>query len=120
MSTDDDLNLRKRFTEEVKMGQQPTDRLWAAIAVLALIAILSGLVTVIYAETTRNFLEEGRRLGYERGAVECMQVVVDNDRTFDLPNYCRREDVVFYYPPEVCDEYFGGDSADCGRLWVDP
>ena len=87
--------------------------------VLILVALLSGGITVIYSETTRNFLDDGRQLGFQRGAVECMQVVVDNDRTFDLPSYCRLEDVVFYYPPEVCDEFFSGHSS-CGRLWVDP
>jgi hypothetical protein len=93
----EDLDARPRLEKIAAMNQQPKDRLWAAIIVLAIIALLSGGITIVYSETTRNFLDDGRQLGFQRGAVECMQVVVDNDRTFDLPSYCRLEEVVFYY-----------------------
>ena len=118
-SSNDELNIRDRLIEVGRQGQEPKDRLWAAIAVLALIALLSGGITIIYAETTRNFLDDGRALGFQRGAVDCLQVVIDDDRTFGLPPYCARPEVRAYYPPEVCDEYFDGTSG-CGTLWVDP
>jgi hypothetical protein len=105
-----------RISEALRMGQEPKDRLWAVIYVLIVIVLLVGAITVIYAESTRNFLETGRSLGFERGAVDCLTIVVDNDRDFALPQYCQRAEVVVYYPPEVCDTYLP-DLPVCGEGW---
>ena len=98
------------------MGQEPHDRLWAAVYVLIAIALLAGLTTIIYAENTRNFLEVAQELDYESSAILCMSVVVDNDRNFDIPRYCDNPEVVVHFPPEVCEVYFT-EEATCGDKW---
>lgn len=118
MPADKEMTLYDRIVEATTMGQQPKDRLWAAIAVLIIVASISGLVTVLYSESTRNYLETSREIDFQRGAVDCLTIIVDNDRYFALPTYCSRSEVRAHFPPEVCEQFFAREN-DCGRYWVD-
>lgn len=109
-------NIRERIQKVAIQDQQPKDRLWGVIFVVAVLVFALGATTVLYSESIQNFLTNGRELGYERGAVECLQVVVDDDRDFELSGYCGKQQVIIYYPPTVCDEYFPG-REDCGNKW---
>lgn len=120
----DDQSITERLVDAAKMGQEPKDRLWAAISVLVVIVLLVGAVTIYYAAETvsatdRNyeFLRDSRELGYERGTVDCLIAIAVDVRTFERSSYCAKPEVILYYPPEVCAEYFMHD-ATCGDEWV--
>lgn len=109
MNSEEEPTIRERLVEASQMGQEPKDRLWAVIIVISfLVLILGGLMV-----ETRVYLSEGRTLGYKRGAVDCLTVAVDNDTTFDLPNYCYDPKLVVHYPQGACEEFFP-DVATCG------
>lgn len=114
--SDTQPSIKERVSDALKMGQEPKDRLWGAVYVLIVLVAIVGLLVVFTQNSTRNALDENTTLGFERGATYCMTVVVDGDRTFDLPNYCQRPEVVVHYPPEVCVEFFPDDGA-CSREW---
>lgn len=116
---DNNLDIQDRLAKVASMHQQPKDRLWAAIAVLIVIALLSGGITAYYAERTIDFHQTDREAGDQRGAVDCLQVVIDDDRNFGLPSYCARPEIILYFPPEVCEVYFEG-AASCGDRWQTP
>lgn len=110
-----------RISERLKADQEPRDRLWGAIIVLAVIAIIVGCIAFeAYqsSEAGNKALSDAQSVGFQRGAVDCLTVVVDNDRTFDIPDYCRRVEVIQWYPPQVCAAYFA-DAAygTCGGKW---
>lgn len=115
----DDQSTREGLSERFKRGQEPTDRLWAAIFALVVLILLVGGLTVIYAEAARTYMEADRKIDYERGSVICMTVVLDNDRTFGLPPFCRRQEVIEFFQPEVCKEFFA-DNRVCGDRWTEP
>lgn len=94
------------------MGQEPIDRIWGIILALVIVVAASGLLSV----SNRLYMHESRRLGYERGAVDCLSVIVYNDRDFFLPDYCQREELIIYYPPQVCKTFFEKRSG-CSREW---
>lgn len=76
--------------------------MWAVIIVVSiLVFLLGGLIL-----ETRFYLSEGRTLGYKRGAVDCLTVLVDGDRDFGLPSYCSDTRLVIYYPAPVCNLYY--------------
>lgn len=114
--SDNRPSLNERLAVALRMGQDPVDRLWSAIYALVVIILLVGGITVVYAEETRHSHSDIRELGFQRGSVDCLSVVVDNDRTFGLPAYCRLDDIVIYYPPEICDSFFP-DAESCGDEW---
>lgn len=114
--SDVEPTIRERIFESSKNDQEPRDRLWAAIYVLVVLVMVVGSITVVYSQATRDYLETNRVLGFERGSVECLSLIIDNDRRLQLPPYCHRSEVVVYYPPEVCDEFFHGSDL-CGRDW---
>lgn len=114
--SEDDLSIKDRLVEASKMGQEPKDRLWAAIVALVLIVFVVGGVSIAYAEGTKTYLREEHDLAFQRGSVDCLQVVIDDDRNFGLPGYCGRHEVLIHFPPEVCDTYFP-EEVDCGSRW---
>lgn len=114
--SDTNKTTRKRLSHALRAGQEPIDRLWAAIYVLILIVVLVGITTVYYAESNQNYQGTTRVLGFERGSVDCLSVVIDNDRDFDIPPYCRRSEIVVYYPSEVCEAFFA-HSDICSKNW---
>lgn len=105
-----------RVFKSLSMGQDPKDRLWAAIYALILLVIVVGMTSFLGNEQTQDTLSESRTQGFERGAVVCLTVVVDDDRAFAPPTYCKRPEVTAYYPPEVCAEFFD-QSAACSEKW---
>lgn len=107
--------LRRLFTA-LKMGQEPKDRLWAVIYVLIALVMLVGALIISHEVETQHTADTSTNMAFERGSVDCLSVIVDSDRTFQLPLYCQRSEVVVYYPPEVCDEFFHGSDL-CGRDW---
>jgi hypothetical protein len=111
-------NIKERLVNAFEQEQEPKDRLWAAIFVLVGLVLLLGLITVLYHESTQSFQTEGRGLGYERGAIECQQNILDDDRVGGLPGYCGKPEVLVFYPPELCDEYFP-TSTICGSQWTE-
>lgn len=116
MSENDDPNIKKRVINAAKMSQDPEDRLWGAIYVLIAIALLSAVVTAYYAERTIDFHVTDREGGFQRGAIDCLSVVIDNDRDFELPVYCTKPEVFAYFPPEICEVYLR-DEDSCGEKW---
>lgn len=110
----EEISFIHRIVEASKGDQDPSDRLWAAVLVLAAIVFILGgflVETRLYISDT---VEVNRQLDYERGSVDCLSVVVDNDRDFDLPPYCGQIGVIIYYPQEVCDSFFP-NSSECGQ-----
>ncbi len=105
-------DVRERLSKLARMGQEPKDRLWAVVIVLALVVFALGGLLV----ETRLFLSGERGLGYERNAIDCLEIVVDNDRNFSLPAICFHSQVIVHYPPEVCTAFFI-NSDDCGIRW---
>lgn len=65
-----------------------------------------------FAQAAVNETLANRAIGWERGAIDCLGLAVDNDRTFDLPDYCTRPEVLAFYPLEVC--HVLGDPQGCG------
>jgi hypothetical protein len=110
MSTEAQPTLRQRVSKAAKMNQEPRDRMWGVIIVFGILILALGGIAI----EARLFLAEGHTLGYQRGAVDCLSLMVDNDREFKMPDYCLNPNVVVYYPAPVCDQYFDGD-ARCGR-----
>lgn len=106
---EEEPTIRERLFEASKMSQEPKDRMWAVIGVVSILVLLLGGLVL----ETRLFLSEGRTLGFQRGAVDCMTVLVDGDRDFDLPDYCSDTRLVIYYPDSVCDSYYS-ELAMCG------
>lgn len=105
-------SVRERLLNAALSAQEPKDRLWAVVVVLAVVLFaLGGFLIEI-----RLYLAEGRGLSYERTATECLDIVVDNDRNFDLPGTCRSQQVVVHYPPEVCLDFFP-NTPECGVRW---
>lgn len=113
-----DEDIRARIENVGKMHQQPKDRLWAAIFALVVLVLLVGGIVIVSSVKTKSFLNASRDFGHQRGAVECLQVVVDNDRDFGLPEYCSNPEVVVHYPPSVCHQFFP-DIEACGTEWPD-
>lgn len=54
----------------------------------------------------------GREIGWQRGSIDCLVMLVDDDRGFAMPPYCLRAEVVPWYPVEVCPSL--GSPAGCG------
>jgi hypothetical protein len=102
----------ERLSKASRMGQEPRDRLWSIVIVLAIVQLLLGGFLV----ETRLYLSEGRALSYERSAADCLDLIVDDDRDFSLPAICHNERVFVHYPPEVCETYFVADST-CSAEW---
>ena len=115
---DNDTRLRDRLHVTARMGQDPIDRLWSAIYVLVVIALFVGAITIYYAVSSSQYSEDSRTLDFERGALVCQQIVVDNDRTSGLPGYCGRPQVRVYLPPEACEKFFPS-IEDCGSKWTE-
>lgn len=46
--------------------------------------------------------EASRERGFINRSVSCQAVVVDNDRTWEIPDECLEDDVIKYYPPSLC------------------
>ena len=99
-----------------RSGQDPNERLWAAIYALIILIVVVGVTTVAYARSTQRDIEENIDLGWHRGTVNCLLVIVDNDRKFQLPDYCEQTEIIVHYPPEICTAYFQR-SAECGEKW---
>ncbi len=108
--------ISQRVSRAGRQGQDPKDRLWAVVYVLIVLTLLVGLVVVVYSEAIRDAIDQEQELGFQRGSVDCLSVVVDNDRNFDLPPYCRRVEVLVFYPIEVCNTFFPR-NADCSSNW---
>ena len=109
MSEEETPSLRKRLVKASLMGQEPTDRIWTVIfAISSLVFIIGGLVV-----ESRFFLSRADSWGFKRGAVDCLILVVDDDRDFGLPDYCHHDNLVIYYPSGICDQFFADDRR-CG------
>jgi hypothetical protein len=53
-----------------------------------------------------------REIGWQRGAVDCIEILVDDESVgHDPPTYCRRPEVVVWYPSWVCP--WVGDPVGC-------
>lgn len=96
------------------------------VAVLAVLLAIGALVaTAAYdARTAAQNAEDdaanavvialvNREIGWQRGSVDCLELIVDDDRTFAMPPYCVRDEVVPWYPPDVCPIL--GSPAGCGE-----
>jgi hypothetical protein len=83
-----------------------------------LLTVIVVVMIGFHGESTTNNIEKSRQLGFERGSIDCLTLVVDDDRAFDLPSYCHRAEVIIYYPPDVCRAFLP-DEGSCGRAWVD-
>lgn len=114
--TDTEPTESKWRYKSPKARQEPAERLWAAVYALILLVVVVAITTVTYAQSHRRDLASETVLGFQRGAVNCMLVIVDNDREFQLPDYCERPEVIIYYPPEVCDAHFNRVNT-CGEQW---
>lgn len=117
--TKQSLDVRQRLANVVKGHQEPKDRIWSAIIVLTFIAIGVGFISFVSwrsSEEGNSLTREGQQIGFQRGAVDCLTTVIDNDRNFDIPDYCRRTEVILWYPPEVCLLFFNNEQA-CGKKW---
>lgn len=102
----------ERLLRAAQMSQEPKDRIWTIIIVLALmIFALGGFLLDI-----RLFLTEERSLAYERAAADCLELIVDDDRDFEMPSLCEDSQVVIHYPPTICSGYFATASR-CGDEW---
>lgn len=110
MADEERSTFLARFSKAARMNQEPRDRMWGIIIVVTILVLALG---ALLAET-RLFLTEGQTLGYQRGAVDCLILITDDDRRFELPDYCHNGNVVIYYPDIVCDEFFSEDER-CGR-----
>lgn len=104
--------LVRRLKETFAARQTPADRLWAVVLVLSLLVVLIGAIVI----ESRIYTQGSRELDYGRGAIDCLSVLVDEDRSFGTPPYCRLNEVVVYYPPAVCEEFFP-QVAFCGYKW---
>lgn len=104
--------VRERLRSVLRMNQEPEDRLWSIVIVLAVLVLGLGFLLV----DIRLYLAEGRQLSYERTATDCLEIIIDDDRDFDFPNNCYGPQVVVHYPPEVCAGYFV-DYPTCGAEW---
>lgn len=118
MSTED---IRERIANVAKQDQQPKDRLWAAVFVLVILVIIVGAITVVTSRSLRSYLEDGRELADQRGAVNCVQTFIDNEWVeldYGLPAYCRLPQVFVHYPPAFCTQSLPLEP-DCGSKWDD-
>lgn len=109
MPAEDEESTRKRLSKALRMNQEPKDRIWSVIFAMAILVFILGGIVV----ESRIYLSREHTLGFERGAAYCLTVVVDNDRDFELPEYCKGPDLVIYYPEDVCSRFFP-DSHICG------
>lgn len=119
MNDDSDTNIRSRLSRVAKNHQEPKDRLWSTVIILMFITLLVGAISVFSwraSETGNQLVKAGQTIGFQRGAVDCLTTVIDNDRTFEIPDYCRRGEVIQWYPPEVCIKFFSTNSV-CGVKW---
>lgn len=57
--------------------------------------------------------ETARQRGFATRAQGCMQLVVDNDRSFDLTPACTAPEIAAYYPSGMCELYFRS-VPECG------
>lgn len=97
-------------------------RMWKAIAVVLLLAAgaaISGIIGAIRADEGKDAVLASRdalaEIGYERGAIDCIVYLVDNERVeLGLPvqPFCKEPEVAAHYPPEVCRLL--GDPENCG------
>lgn len=110
----EEKSIRERLIEASDMGQEPKDRLWAVVIVLAVLIFALGAFQI----ENRLYLAEGRSLSYERTAADCLDIVIDDDRNFDFPAICRDGRVIVHFPPEVCVEFFP-DDVTCATKWED-
>lgn len=106
----------RRTSAVLKEKQESENRLWTAVCVLILLVLLVGTAIVTYERSNQRDIATEINLGFQRGAVDCLSVIVDSKRDFQLPPYCRRPEVIVYYPPEVCDEFLRR-SDECSREW---
>lgn len=90
------MSLLRRWREAVAAGVVAA----AAVIVLGFLAVVAGAAfdartAAENAETSgADSLEEtltNRQIGYQRGSIDCLGLVVDDDRTWPL-----------WYPVEVC------------------
>jgi hypothetical protein len=107
---------RERLSKALKMNQQPKDRLWGVIYALIVLVISVGLITVVYSRSIQSSVARETVEGFERGSVYCMTIIGNPDRTFRLPSYCNKPEVIVHYPPEVCEELFQRFDL-CSRDW---
>jgi hypothetical protein len=89
-----DEDVRERLKEAVRANQEPKDRIWAVIIVLGILVFALGGLLI----ETRLYLAEGRELGFQRGAVDCLDVLTDDTRPYGLPGYCTDPHLIVYYP----------------------
>ncbi len=98
-----------------KFKEHPT---WGMIvAMMAMFFVLTIVGAGVMQSVSHNVdqlsgdvaaLQDGQEAARERGyinrSISCMQVIVDNDRTFPLTGECTDQDVAAYYPNEVCEQ----------------
>lgn len=83
--------------------------IWRAICVL----LVLGLAGLVGAISNRHEVLQNRENGFRSRMVSCLSVVVDSDRTFDIPPQCLVPAVVVFYPPNVCPQ-LGLNDDQCG------
>lgn len=114
-------NIRERLSDVAKMDQQPKDRLWGALAALAIMILVLGGIMMVSFTGLQNYLKDGRELADQRGAVNCIQTFIDNEWTelgYGLPDYCRLPQVFVHYPPALCERALPLERR-CGTEWDD-
>lgn len=63
--------------------------------------------------------EVARQRGFATRAQNCMTIVLDNDRNFELTAACEAPEIASYYPPALCRAYFPG-MVECSSKAHEP
>lgn len=94
--------------------------LWGVITALALLVFAAASAAVwgaITSDSGRSETLQNREIGWERGAIDCLVSIIDNERTelgFTVSPYCLRPEVVRHYPLAACQVV--GDPPQCGDV----
>lgn len=84
-------------------------------------ALILGMIVIALILTVNRSVEEtveNREFDTERGAVLCLNLLVNPEREFRLPTYCYTATVAEHYPSEACVQF--NDPPRCGSKFGPP
>lgn len=82
---------------------------WKWVTLVVGMLFVSAVLMFTSASTFSNRVHEIKKITLDvqeatatNRALNCMNLIVDNDRTFDIPSYCMDPEVLPYYPGQIC------------------
>lgn len=86
--------------------------MWKAILVITVV----GLLSIAGSVWNREEILNSREYNYKGRMVNCLDLLVDDDRDFPIPAPCLETNVARYYPTEICERKLVGPVRECGTF----